>query len=109
LLAELIYSKPAKPKQYLAMQLEKIKVAGTKPLLNKQDLNTMFGMFDVTAKGCVTEQQAANALRTVLGSRAPEASAGTEASSLPLGQEAFVKYMTSALCSAMPLCKGAED
>jgi hypothetical protein len=40
LLAELMYNKPANPKQYIVMQLEKIKVAGTKPLLNKQDLDT---------------------------------------------------------------------
>jgi hypothetical protein len=35
-----MYTQPANPKQYIVMQLEKIKVAGTKPLLNKQDLDT---------------------------------------------------------------------
>jgi hypothetical protein len=35
-----MYNKPPNPKQYIVMQLEKIKVAGTKPLVNKQDLDT---------------------------------------------------------------------
>jgi hypothetical protein len=45
LLAEIMYNKPANPKQYIVMQLEKIKVAGTKPLLNKQDLDTSESRF----------------------------------------------------------------
>ncbi|WIA19360.1 hypothetical protein OEZ85_003988 [Tetradesmus obliquus] len=98
LLAELMYNKPANPKQYIVMQLEKVKVAGTKPLLNKQDLDTMFGMFDVTNRGAVTEQQARNALKTVLGSRAPTAAAAAADAppdTVPLGRDDFVQLMDS--------------
>ncbi|KAF6258446.1 hypothetical protein COO60DRAFT_1692475 [Scenedesmus sp. NREL 46B-D3] len=97
LLAELMYNKPPNPRQYIVMQLEKIKAAGTKPLLNKQDLDTMFCMFDVTNRGAVTEQQARNALRTVLGSRAPAAAADASADSSPLGREDFVQLMDAVL------------
>ncbi|WIA39629.1 hypothetical protein OEZ86_005708 [Tetradesmus obliquus] len=113
LLAELVYIKPANPKQYIVMQLEKVKVAGTRPLLNKQDLETMFGMFDVTNRGAVTEQQARNALKTVLGSRAPTAAAAAAADAppdtVPLGREDFVQLMDSALVAATPLCRGSAD
>lgn len=110
LLAELIYNKPPNPKQYIVTQLEKIKVAGTKPLLDQADLQTMFGMFDVTKKGVVTEQQATNALRTVLGTRAPAADPATaHANSLALvNEEQFIKYMTKVLVQATPLCKGED-
>lgn len=44
LVAELLYHKPQDPKQYIVTYLERTKVAGTKPLFNKQDLHTMFEM-----------------------------------------------------------------
>lgn len=96
--------KPADPKQYIIAQLEKIKVAGTKPLLDVQDLSTMFTMFDVTKRGVVTEEQANQALRTVLGCRAPKPSvSGVSASALC--QQGFIAYMSEALQAATPLCK----
>eukprot|EP00878_Enallax_costatus_P031218 GHUV01034117.1.p1 GENE.GHUV01034117.1~~GHUV01034117.1.p1 ORF type:complete len:144 (+),score=49.69 GHUV01034117.1:665-1096(+) len=110
LLAELIYNKPPNPKQYIVTQLEKIKVAGTKPLLDQADLQTMFGMFDVTKKGVITEQQAKNALRTVLGSRAAAAdpAAGKASESALINEEQFMNYMTKVLVQATPLCKGED-
>jgi len=104
LLAELLMHKPADPKQYIIAQLEKIKVAGTKPLLDVQDLSTMFGMFDVTKRGVVTEEQANQALRTVLGCRAPQHNV-SGASASALCQQDFIAYMSEALQAATPLCK----
>eukprot|EP00879_Flechtneria_rotunda_P004657 GHRR01004918.1.p1 GENE.GHRR01004918.1~~GHRR01004918.1.p1 ORF type:complete len:146 (+),score=57.76 GHRR01004918.1:305-742(+) len=112
LLADLLYHKPANPEQYIVSQLERVKVTGTKPLLNKQDLRTMFGMFDITNRGVVTEQQANNALWTVLGSRSPAIASEQKnhhASKMQLGQNEFVDYMATALGEATPLCKGIAD
>jgi hypothetical protein len=64
-------------------------------------------MFDVTNKGAVTEQQARNALRTVLGSRAPAADAAADTT--PLGREDFVQLMDIVLVAATPLCRGSAD
>jgi hypothetical protein len=66
-------------------------------------------MFDVTNKGAVTEQQARNALRTVLGSRAPAAAADAAADTTPLGREDFVQLMDIVLVAATPLCRGSAD
>lgn len=71
----------------------------------------VFGMFDVTNRGAVTEQQARNALKTVLGSRAPTAAAAADAppDTVPLGRDDFVQLMDSALVAATPLCRGSAD
>lgn len=107
LLAELMIDKPADPKQYIIAALERIKVAGTKPVLSAEDLDTMFGMFDITKRGVVTEQQASNALRTVLGQRAPKPSPA--AASTAMCQQEFVAYMKTSLQAATPLCKGSSS
>lgn len=39
---------------HLAMQ---VKMSGTQSLLNADDLITMFGMFDVTNRGTITDEQ----------------------------------------------------
>jgi hypothetical protein len=44
LISEVLYNRPANPKQFIVDYLEKIKVAGTKPLLTQDDLKIMFGM-----------------------------------------------------------------
>jgi hypothetical protein len=107
LLAELIINKPADPKQYIIAAFERIKVAGTKPVLNAEDLDTMFGMFDITKRGVVAEQQASNALRTVLGQRAPKPSPA--AASTAMCQQECVAYMKTSLQAATPLCKGSSS
>jgi hypothetical protein len=70
-------------------------------------------MFDVTNRGAVTEQQARNALKTVLGSRATTAAAAAaadaSAGSAPLAREDFVQLMDSALVAATPFCRGSAD
>lgn len=108
LLAELLIAKPADPKLWLIGQLEKVKVAGTKPLLDATDLSTMFGMFDVTKRGVVTEQQASSALRTLLGEgRAPRPH--PDAATTAMAQQEFVAHMQSALQKAAPLFKGGSS
>lgn len=98
LLSELLFHKPADPKQYILDYLEKIKVTGTKPLLNQQDLATMFGMFDITNNGTVTKQQANNALRTVLG---PQAAVNTPSGAeRHFNKEEFVSYMKEQLANS---------
>jgi hypothetical protein len=100
-------NKPTDPKQFIIAQLEKIKVAGTKPVLDAQDLDTMFGMFDITKRGVVTEQQASNALRTVLGQRAPKP--GSDAASTAMCKLEFVSYMRTTLQAATPLCRSRNS
>ena len=97
--------KPSSPKQYIVGQLEKIKVAGTRPALTAEDLKHMFSMFEVTkgGAGTVTQQQASNALRTVLGQRAPQAPAGAAGTAMCLQE--FVDFMQTSLQAATPLCK----
>lgn len=107
LLADVLINKPANPPQYIVAQLEKIKVAGTKPVLDTQDLSAMYGMFDVTGRGAVTEQQASNALRTVLGQRAPKP--GVDAATTVMCRQQFVSYMQTSLVSATPLCQGSSS
>lgn len=107
LLAELMVLKPSSPKQYIIGQLEKIKVAGTKPVLTSQDLSTMFAMFDITKRGVVTQQQASNALRTVLGQRAPQPEPAAAATAM--GVKEFVAFMQTSLQAATPLCKGVTS
>lgn len=107
LLADLMINKPADPKQYIIAQLEKFKVGGTKPVLDAQDLDTMFGMFDITKRGVVTEQQASNALRTVLGQRAPKP--GADAASTAMCKQEFVAHMRTALQAATPLCRSSNS
>lgn len=107
LLADVLINMPENPVQYIVAQLEKIKVAGTKPLLDTQDLSAMYGMFIVTGRGAVTEQQASNALRTVLGQRAPKP--GVDAATTVMCRQQFVSYMQTSLVAATPLCQGSSS
>lgn len=105
LLADVLINKPVNPAQYVVAQLEKIKVAGTKPVLSTEDLSAMWGMFDVTGQAAVTEQQASNALRTVLGQRAPKP--GVDAATTVMCKQHFLSYMQTSLALATPLCQGS--
>lgn len=102
LLAELLFAKPPEPRQHMVAALERIKVAGSRPLLDTQDLATVFGMLDATKRGAVTQQQAADTLLSVLGSsRALQAPPPPAAATLD--QQQFVSYMSSALQAATPM------
>jgi hypothetical protein len=105
LLAELLFLKPADPRAHVIAALERMKVAGNKPLLNMQDLAVVFGMLDVTKRGAVSEQEAHATLRTVLGAAAAGAAAQPGAATAALDAGAFTQFMTQALAAATPLCK----
>jgi hypothetical protein len=57
LTAQLLFHKPDNPKRFVVKYLEEAKVSGTRPLLTQEDLNTMFGMFDITKRGVMTAEQ----------------------------------------------------
>ena len=57
LTAQLLFHKPDNPKRFVVKYLEEVKVTGTRPLLTEEDLKTMFGMFDITKRGVMTEEQ----------------------------------------------------
>jgi hypothetical protein len=82
--SELLFHKPEHPRGFICKFLEQVKVTGTPPLLTKQDLETMFGMFDITKKGVITAQQANAALKSILGPAA-------DLSRVDVPRDAFLK------------------
>lgn len=56
--AALLLNKPEEPCKFLAEYLTGLQTLGAQPALTREDLRTMFGMFDVTEKGVVTVAQA---------------------------------------------------
>ncbi|KAI8471657.1 MAG: hypothetical protein J3K34DRAFT_458190 [Monoraphidium minutum] len=131
LIAELLFVKPPESRAFLLEQLERIKQAGARPLLDAADLRAMFDMFDVTGSGVVTAAQANAALATALGgARAAEAAEGAApggkggggggagggaaaggllvakgAAARRLSKEEFVRSVGDALLRATPNCQ----
>ncbi|KAG2438174.1 hypothetical protein HXX76_005781 [Chlamydomonas incerta] len=99
--SDLLFYKPANPKEHIVKYLENVKVAGTAPLINEQDLETMFGMFDITKRGTVTAEQANRALQVILGPAADLAEVGVKPGS-NLTKDQFVSSMAHALKRASP-------
>ncbi|GIL53691.1 hypothetical protein Vafri_9327 [Volvox africanus] len=99
--AELLFYKPEKPREYIVKYLENAKVTGTSTLITEQDLDTMFGMFDITKRGVVTAEQANRALQVILGPSADLSEVGV-ASSAKLSKVEFVDAMSQALKRASP-------
>jgi len=98
---------PASPDPLLPQKfLEKSRDIGPEMLLNQQDLEAMFGMFDVTRKGTVTMRQAREALKTVLGPEAdfPVDLDADDDTLLKVGD--FVSKMSGALHASMPETRG---
>ena len=98
LTAQLLFHKPENPREFIVEYLENVKQSGTQPLISKDDLATMFGMFDVVKRGTITAEQANNALRSILGNSAqlemePNAH---------LSQQQFVDVMHKALSESVP-------
>ena len=56
--AALLLHKPAEPCKFLADYLTSIQKQGAQPVLTREELRVMFGMFDVTEKGAVSVAQA---------------------------------------------------
>ena len=103
--AQLLFHKPRDPQAFLVTLLQQIKTHGTKPLLDSSDLETMFGIFDVTNRGVLTKQQAYRALKTVLGPEhrlVKERIADSEDDQSMINKDAFVASLTAALAEAVP-------
>ncbi len=99
--AELLFYKPENPREYIVKYLENAKISGTSTLITDQDLETMFGMFDITKRGVVTAEQANRALQVILGPSADLAEVGI-ASTAKLAKADFVEAMAQALKRASP-------
>lgn len=69
----------------------------------QEDLRTMFGMFDITKRGLMTEDQVNNAQRSILGPSADLEALGLLATA-PMVEAQFVAHMMRA-CKAG--CTGA--
>ncbi len=100
----MLFSKPDDPKTFIVEYLENVKRTGTECLLTNEDLQTMFGMFDVVNRGVITTQQANAALRSVLGPSADLQSVGVEPDAR-LTKQQFVESMMTALTASVPYRK----
>jgi hypothetical protein len=103
--AQVLYHKPSDPKQFIIDLLLDLQSHGAKPLLDKSDVNAIFGMFDVTHRGLLTKQQAFRAVKTVLGPQHKVVQAlGDDANDdqTMMAREHFVEYVSGALVEAMP-------
>lgn len=104
--ANVLFHKPDDPKTFIIDLLTTMKTQGAKPLLNQSDVQTMFGMFDVTQQGILTKQQAFNAVRAALGAKHPIVSqlAGDDAGDTQtlLNKDGFTVYVQGALTRASP-------
>lgn len=100
--AQLLLHKPDNPKRFIAKYVETVKLQGTAPLLNEEDLRTMFAMFDVTKRGVVSFEQAEAALRSVLGPQATLADTSSLTPGSFIKEKEFVDAMMQALKEAVP-------
>jgi hypothetical protein len=94
--SQLLFYKPENPKEFICQYLEQVKVTGTPALINDQDLDTMFGMFDLTKRGSLTADQANRALKVILGPSADLAEVGVQPNAV-LDKQQFVTSMSAAL------------
>lgn len=99
LTAQLLYQKPSDPRSFCIDFLTKMQQQGSKHLLNKQDVETMFDMFDITRQGLLSKQQAFRAIKTVLGPGHAVVKAHAEdcGSTEMMSKQQFVKYVMEAL------------
>lgn len=65
--AALLLHKPDEPCKFLAEYLSGLQTLGAQPALTREDLRTMFGMFDVTEKGVVSVAQADQVMHSCQG------------------------------------------
>jgi hypothetical protein len=103
LTAQLLFHKPENPLDFCVDLLATMREQGSKHLLDKSDVETMFGMFDITHQGLLNKQQAHRALSTVLGAdhQLVQASARDAADTqTKLTKHHFVRYVTEALRNA---------
>merc|ERR1712054_643488 len=62
--AAVLFHRPENPRAFLLKQLEALK-SGQDMLFTEEDLQTMFGMFDIVRKGTITVDQYKQALQTL--------------------------------------------
>uniref|UniRef100_A0A061R101 EF-hand domain-containing protein n=1 Tax=Tetraselmis sp. GSL018 TaxID=582737 RepID=A0A061R101_9CHLO len=94
----LLFNKPDQPREALVEHLEQLKDAGQgKPLLTLEDLEAMFGMFDITHREVVSVQQANEAIKTILGPTADLRVSSHLDSRKTLNKDEFVRVMRKAL------------
>ena len=103
LTAQLLFHKPDDPQAFSVDLLSTMRDQGAKHLLDKGDVETMFGMFDITHQGSLSKQQAHRALKTVLGAEHQLVTASAEDGAdtqTKLTKAQFVTYVTKGLQSA---------
>eukprot|EP00239_Pterosperma_sp_CCMP1384_P008659 CAMPEP_0197857488 /NCGR_PEP_ID=MMETSP1438-20131217/30611_1 /TAXON_ID=1461541 /ORGANISM="Pterosperma sp., Strain CCMP1384" /LENGTH=215 /DNA_ID=CAMNT_0043473339 /DNA_START=53 /DNA_END=700 /DNA_ORIENTATION=+ len=100
--AALLYSKPDKPRTFLVEKLTKLKTGNGEAFFTDQDLSTMFSMFDITGKGCITVEQCNEALATLLGP-GKDVRDSLGATTRTLSCDQFVKATREALAAAAPV------
>lgn len=101
IVAQLLIVKPDDPRKFIVEYLEKTKGEGVPPVVDEQDLETMFNLFDITKRGTVSAQQANAALKTILGEGADLASVGVNPNK-NLGKIEFTTCMLKAIKLAVP-------
>merc|ERR1712054_540024 len=62
--AAVLFHRPDDPRAFLLQQLEALK-SGQDMLFTEEDLQTMFGMFDIVRKGTITADQYKQAMSTL--------------------------------------------
>ena len=93
IISQLIVNKPEAARPFIVDALVKIKESGPQTVMTDADLETMFGMLDITGKKHVSVKQADAALRTILGARAVP----SEDQSATLDLAGFVAYMAAGI------------
>ena len=100
LTAQLLFHKPSDPRAFCIDFVQKLQKqqSGT-DLLNKQDVETMFSMFDITNQGMLSKQQAFRAVKTVLGPGHAAVKARSEDCGSPemMDKHKFVRYVMDAI------------
>mmetsp|Transcript_48430 Transcript_48430/g.115250 ORF Transcript_48430/g.115250 Transcript_48430/m.115250 type:complete len:144 (-) Transcript_48430:94-525(-) len=84
----ILFSKPENPKDFLVEELKKVHACqreqiAVPPMFQEKDLMAIFGMFDVTGSGKISQEQVAKAM-TNLGIEDYTAAPGNEQVDLPM-------------------------
>eukprot|EP00232_Nephroselmis_pyriformis_P023768 CAMPEP_0182856640 /NCGR_PEP_ID=MMETSP0034_2-20130328/2564_1 /TAXON_ID=156128 /ORGANISM="Nephroselmis pyriformis, Strain CCMP717" /LENGTH=207 /DNA_ID=CAMNT_0024987755 /DNA_START=84 /DNA_END=704 /DNA_ORIENTATION=+ len=93
----LIYNKPANPGQFLKEKLEDFKLKGELLIdFSELELETMFGLFDITGKGHITAEQTNEALYNLTGVTGIVGREGDNFNpTMPVNKAQFVGHCTS--------------
>lgn len=97
--AALMFDKPEDPRAYLSAKLSAYKADGTAVMpYTNDDLETMFGMFDMMGKGSIKAAQANEAMKVLTGISGSAGKGGPMYDpSAPVMKDDFVKLAKDAL------------